>query len=40
MANTLAYFDMETVTAIKSFIEQVPGSGQVIKSQLRWYIIS
>ncbi len=25
MANTLAYYDMATITAIKSFIAQAPG---------------
>ncbi len=25
MANTLAYFDMTTITAVKSFIVQAPG---------------
>ncbi len=26
MANTLAYYDMATITAVKSFIVQAPGA--------------
>ncbi len=30
MANTLAYYDMATITAVKSFIVQAPGLSVLI----------
>ncbi len=36
MANTLAYYDTATITAVKSFIVQAPGLNAVTQAT-EWY---
>jgi hypothetical protein len=42
VANTLAYYDTATITAVKSFIVQAPGAKvmTLFYSKLRMFVIS